>query len=52
MWIDTTKRPEILMDSDHELLKSDEVIREIISRLYSKLIKHKVKSEHTIRNLI
>ena len=36
------------MDGDHELLKSDEVTREIISRLYSKLIKHKVKLEHTI----
>ena len=40
--------PEIIMEGNHEIGISEDVTREIISRLYSKLVKHKVKLEYTL----
>lgn len=40
--------PEILMDGTHDINKSNEVTREILTRTYSKLSKHKVKLEHSL----
>ena len=36
------------MDGTHDIHKSNEVTREILTRTYSKLSKHKVKLEHSL----